>query len=114
MFHSLGSPDLYRYSDNTITPIGSWDVMSGNTNPAQTMAAYMKYKYGGWLNSIPEITEGGVYTLHTPWSQENCFYKIASPNSNGEFFLLEIENKLHTFDSKLPWRRIVDIPCFHQ
>lgn len=102
MFHSLGSPDLYRYSDNTITPIGSWDVMSGNTNPAQTMAAYMKYKYGGWLNSIPEITEGGVYTLHTPWSQENCFYKIASPNSNGEFFLLEYRNKLHTFDSKLP------------
>ena len=63
MFHSLGAPDLYRYSDNTIAPIGNWDVMSGNLHPAQSMSAYMKYKYGGWIDEIPEITEGGVYYL---------------------------------------------------
>lgn len=102
MFHSLGAPDLYRYSDNTIAPIGNWDVMSGNLHPAQSMSAYMKYKYGGWIDEIPEITEGGVYYLNTPYSSENCVYKIASPNSSAEYFVLEYRNKTHPFETKMP------------
>lgn len=102
MFHSLGSPDLYRYNDNTIDPVGNWDVMSGNTSPAQSMASYMKYKYGGWIDEIPEITEGGVYHLNTPYAKDNNMYKIASPNSKNEFFLLEYRNKKHQFESKIP------------
>ncbi|MDP2400694.1 MAG: hypothetical protein Q8M66_01835, partial [Actinomycetota bacterium] len=30
MFHSLGAPDLYRYTTTNITPIGNWDLMAGN------------------------------------------------------------------------------------
>ncbi|MDR2084628.1 MAG: M6 family metalloprotease domain-containing protein [Bacteroidales bacterium] len=102
MFHSLSAPDLYRYSDNTITPIGQWDVMGSNGNPAQSMAAYMKYKYGGWLDEIPEITEPGVYTLNTPWSETNNMYKLAAQGSSNEFFLFEFRNKDHLFESTLP------------
>lgn len=103
MFHSLGAPDLYRYNDETINPVGSWDVMSANANPAQSMCAYMKWKYGGWLENIPEITEGGVYTINTPWSQENCIYKIASPNSTTEYFTVEYRNKsFHHFEQGIP------------
>ena len=102
MFHSLGAPDLYRYEDETITPIGRWDVMASNGNPAQSMAAYMKYKYGGWIDEIPEITQAGVYTLHTPWSPTNNMYKLASPNSTNEFFLFEFRNKDHLFETTLP------------
>lgn len=103
MFHSLGAPDLYRYNDGTITPVGAWDVMASNTNPAQSMSAYMKYKYGGWIDEIPEITEGGVYTINTPWVQENCIYKIASPNSTTEYFTVEYRNRSHhIFDNGIP------------
>ena len=102
MNHSLGAPDLYRYSDNTIDPVGSWDVMGSNTTPAQSMSAYMKYRYGGWLDNLPEITKGGVYTLNTPWQQTNNMYKIASPNSNGEYFIVEYRNRKQYFDTKIP------------
>lgn len=103
MFHSLGAPDLYRYVDETIDPIGPWDVMCANANPAQSMCAYMKWKYGGWIKEIPEITEGGVYTINTPWIQENCIYKIASPYSTTEYFTVEFRNKsVHNFEQSLP------------
>ncbi|MDD4847972.1 MAG: M6 family metalloprotease domain-containing protein [Bacteroidales bacterium] len=103
MFHSLGSPDLYRYQDNTIDPVGPWDVMCANSNPAQSMCAYMKWKYGGWLEEIPEITEGGVYSINTPWNRENCIYKIASPNSETEYFTIEYRNRTaHAFEHDLP------------
>lgn len=107
MFHSLGAPDLYRYSNNSIDPVGPWDIMCSNTIPAQSMSTYMKYKYGGWVNSIPEITEGGLYTLHTPWSETNNAYKIASPNSNYEYFIVEFRNKDHFYESQLPGEGIL-------
>ena len=31
--HSLGSPDLYRYYDDSTTPVGEWDIMGWNTSP---------------------------------------------------------------------------------
>ncbi|PIY34552.1 MAG: hypothetical protein COZ08_01290, partial [Bacteroidetes bacterium CG_4_10_14_3_um_filter_42_6] len=63
MYHSLGAPDLYRYNNTEITPIGSWDIMAANNNPPQYMGAFMKYKYGGWIEDIPWITESGTYTV---------------------------------------------------
>ncbi len=102
MFHSLGSPDLYRYNNNNIEPVGYWDVMAGNANPAQSMAVYMKKKYGGWVDEIPEITEGGRYTLNPVYVDHNNAYIIASPNSSEEYFLLEYRNKRHPFESGLP------------
>ena len=66
MFHTLGAPDLYRYDNNTdVTGVGSWDLMCSNTTPPQNMGAYMKWKYGNWLDSIPEIRVPGTYTLHS-------------------------------------------------
>ena len=61
-YHTLGAPDLYHYGSSNITSVGRWDVMDQNMNPPQSMGAYMKYRYGGWIDDIPEITECGVYT----------------------------------------------------
>ena len=53
------------------------------------MGAYMKWKYGTWIASIPEITTSGTYTLHPLTSATNNCYKIASPVSSTEFFIVE-------------------------
>ena len=57
MFHSLGAPDLYHYYTNTsVHPAARWDVMNINMDPPQHMTAYMKMRYGEWIDDIPEIT----------------------------------------------------------
>ncbi|MCL2040824.1 MAG: M6 family metalloprotease domain-containing protein [Bacteroidales bacterium] len=101
MSHTLGSPDLYRYEYNG-TPVGIWDLMSDDQNPPQSMTAYMKWKYGGWIDDIPTITESGSYTLHNVWTESNNAYKIASPNSSTEFFVIEYRDNSVYWDSKLP------------
>jgi M6 family metalloprotease-like protein len=101
MFHSLGSPDLYRYVNSTISPCSSWDIMCSNTNPPQHMGAYMKYKYGAWINSIPVITPG-KYTLNPITSPTNNCYRINSSYSSKEFFVVEYRRKLLPFESQIP------------
>ena len=102
MFHSLGSPDLYHYSDDGLNPVGQWDVMESNREPPQHMGAHMKHKYGQWIDSIPEITASGVYTLRPLTSPvQNC-YKVKSPASATEYFVLEYRRKTGTFESSLP------------
>ncbi|MCX6576634.1 MAG: M6 family metalloprotease domain-containing protein [Candidatus Aminicenantes bacterium] len=76
MFHSLGSPDLYHYTGNGINPVYTWDLMEYNQNPPQHMGAYMKYKYGTWISSIPEITTSGTYLLNPLTSAAGNIYKI--------------------------------------
>lgn len=92
MNHSLGAPDLYHYSYTGPTPVGYWDLMQNNATPPQHMGAYMKYRYGNWIDEIPEITEAGVYTLHDLSSSTNNCYKIASP-VDGQYYVLEYRKK---------------------
>jgi M6 family metalloprotease-like protein len=102
MNHSLGAPDLYLYNSHPVTPVGVWDLMAANQNPPQSMGAYMKYRYGHWIDDIPEITECGVYTLEPVTSQQNNCFKIASPNSATDYFVVEYRRKAGTFESSLP------------
>lgn len=101
LMHTFGFPDLYRYSYEG-TPVGSWDIMAGNGNPPQQTGAYLKWKYGGWIDEIPEITEAGFYTLYSNQNhKEGSVYKIASPDPN-QFFVLEYRKKEPPFDSTIP------------
>ncbi len=103
MNHTLGAPDLYHYYNGTdLAPVGSWDLMGQDGTIPQNMGAYMKYKYGNWISSIPEITECGIYTLHSLGSSDtnNC-YKIASPDPE-TFYILEYRNKNDQYDSSIP------------
>ena len=102
MFHTLGAPDLYHYSGDGNSPVGSWDIMESNTNPPQSMGAYMKYQYGNWINSIPTITASGTYTLNPVTSSTNNCYKLYSPNSTTEFFVFEYRKKTGTFENSIP------------
>jgi len=104
MFHSLGAPDLYHYwYDLWSSPVGPWDLMEWDQTPPQHMSAYMKYKYGHWIASIPEITpDGGTYTLNPLTSSTGQCYKIASNHSPTEFFVVEYRRDAGTFESSIP------------
>ncbi len=101
MFHTLGAPDLYRYSGSGYTPVGPWDLMaSGFVH----MGAYMKRKYtnGKWISNIPTISEPGDYTLNPLTSSENNAYRINSPNSSSEYFVVEYRKQEGLYESNLP------------
>lgn len=98
MFHALGAPDLYRYNNNR-NPVGTWDLMaSGSGHPT----AWMKSKYGGWIESIPEITNTGTYTIKPLTESSQNAYKIISPFSIGQYFVVEFRKKTGLYESKLP------------
>ena len=104
MFHTLGAPDLYHYSDTLgFAPVGSWDLMAQNGTTPQHSGVYMKYKYGQWVDEIPEITESGSYTLLPVSSQtpERIGYRIASEISS-EFFVLEYRKRTGEMEGSLP------------
>ena len=102
MNHSLGAPDLYHYSTG-IDAVGSWDLMCSNASPPQHMGTYMKYKYGNWIDEIPEITEYGTYELEADsWegNRRNA-YRIASSDRN-QFYIIEHRDNTRLFDESLP------------
>ena len=102
-FHVLGAPDLYHYDGgNAPDAVGGWDVMESTSNPPQYMGAYMKWKYGDWFTSIPEITASGTYTLNPLQQPDNAVYKVASPNSETEYFVLEYRVKEGIYESNTP------------
>ena len=102
MSHSLGTYDLYHVSDK-LNPVGVWDLMSDNLLVPQHMSAYTKYRYCGWIDEIPEITEPGTYTLNPVGgaTKENIAYKIKMIGSD-EYFVVEYRKKDGTFDAGLP------------
>ncbi len=107
MFHSLGSPDLYHYNDDGLSPVGPWDLMERDLNPPQHMGAYMKAKYGQWIASIPEITREGTYTLRPLTSSTNNAYIIRTPVSSAEFFVVEYRRRTGIFESSLPGEGLI-------
>ena len=104
MNHSLGAPDLYHYYNGTnMSPAGPWDLMENNATPPQHCGAYMKMKYGHWIDEIPEITQAGTYTLNpiSSATPTNVAYKITTEDPN-QFYVLEYRDKTSLFDASLP------------
>jgi len=102
MFHTLGAPDLYHYNYDGLEPVGSWDLMEQSGDPPHHMGAYMKYRYGGWIPTIPEISSKGIYSLTPLTSSQNNCYKIASPSSTSEYFVVEYRRQEGTYESTVP------------
>jgi M6 family metalloprotease-like protein len=101
MNHTFGAPDLYHYNLDNMDPVGDWDLMEHNNNPPQHMSAYMKYKYGGWISSIPTIINSGTYILNPlTFSNNNC-YRINIQGST-QFLVVEYRKKAGIFENTLP------------
>jgi M6 family metalloprotease-like protein len=105
MTHTLGAPDLYHYSScpepNTLVPVGRWDLMAEDRDPPQHTTAYLKWRYLGFIGTIPAITQSGDYTLNPLTSATDNCYRIASPNSTSEYFVVEYR-KPKVFDTTVP------------
>ena len=102
MFHTLGAPDLYHYSNLDYEPVGLWDVMAYNASPPQHMSAFLKFRYGHWISSVPLISSPGSYTLRPLTdSSDNCF-RIPSLRSATEYYVVEYRKKNGLFESSLP------------
>lgn len=102
MGHAMGFPDLYHYSEtSTMDPVGPWDIMASTLNPPQGIGAYLKHHVTAWVDTIPEITLAGSYTLNSLHSDTNNVFKIASPYSTDEYFILEYRKREGTFESNL-------------
>lgn len=102
MFHALGAPDLYHYNNQgVISPAGGWDLMESGGGH---MLTYMKWKYSNhtWISNIPQITSTGTYTLKPITSSTNNCYKIASPYSANEYFMVEYRNKSGLLETNIP------------
>ena len=103
--HVLGAPDYYHYSGGGApTPVGGWDVMASNGNPPQFPSAFTKWKYFDWID-LPEITESGTYTLNPLQQQDNSAYKIPSPNTDSEYFVVEYRKQDGMYDENAPGPR---------
>jgi len=101
MFHVIGAPDLYHYTGNGIVPAGGWDLMeNGSGHPL----AYTKWKYSGqrWITNIPEITKSGTYSIKPLVNATQNCYKIKSPNSTSEFFVVEYRRFAGLYEKNLP------------
>lgn len=106
MTHTLSCPDIYNYYNYTsISPAGSWDLMCSNSTPPQQTNSLFKYVYLDWLDSIPELTDTGTYTMHSNASGPNHAFKIASQDPNRQqWYILEYRNTTDTFDQSIPNR----------
>ncbi len=101
-FHSMGAPDLYHYNDTGApTSAGGWDVMDGSADTPQYMGAWMKHKYGNWID-CPVISQLGIYPLLPLQYQESSCFRINSPNSNNEFFIVEYRKKEGLYEVNTP------------
>ena len=111
-YHSFGLADYYRYNYDG-TPIGTWDVMAGNTSPIpQACSNYLKNEHTYLFpETITEITTNGIYTINNIWDNSgNNSYKIRSPYRQGiddEFFIVEFRNKSVMWEQKMPGSGLV-------
>ena len=102
-FHSLGAPDLYHYYDDVApVAVGGWDVMDASNDIPQSMGAYMKYKYTDWIEDLPIIEYGGTYQINPLSIPDNNIFRINSPVSNNEYFVLEYRVKEGIYEVNTP------------
>jgi len=104
MNHTFGAPDLEHINQDNMDVVRPWDLMGEQLVPPQHMGAYMKYKYGGWISSIPSITTSGTYTLQPLTSSTNNCYKIpfSSLDSSRYYIVVEYRKKTGVFESSIP------------
>ena len=108
--HVFGAPDLYHYSSSGKTgpdPVGSWCLMCGSADPPQSICGFLKYKYNHWIDVLPEITKSGTYSLKPLSEPTNNLYKIKSPYSKTEYFVLEYRKKTGRYESSAPGTGLV-------
>ena len=111
--HSLGAPDLYHYYSDGPTACGGWDVMDSSNDTPQYMGAFMKAKYGHWIEDtngdgvsneydIPLLTAPGTYEINPLDISSNYAYRIPSPYTDNQYFVVEYRRKQGLYEIYTP------------
>lgn len=101
-FHLISAPDLYHYYRyDWIDAVGDWGIMDQITDVPSHMLGYMKYQYGGWIDSVTEITTSGTYTLYPLQDSPNNLYVINTGYGN-EYVYLEYRDQTGVYESNTP------------
>jgi len=92
--HTVGFPDLYRGGNMSGVPVGRWDIMAANSMYQQYPLSYLRYTMG-WV-PMQTISVSGDYTLDAVSDDDSdrILYKLETPLSNSEFFMLEYRSKV--------------------
>ncbi|MGN0480179.1 MAG: hypothetical protein ACI4EV_01260, partial [Lachnospiraceae bacterium] len=103
--HSLGFPDLYRSS---VTPVGTWDIMSSVYLYLQYPLAYTRSSVGKWFD-IPVVTKDKTgYSIYSAEAasdvalKENQAVILSTPYSDNEFFVVEYRKQTSLYDATYP------------
>ena len=107
--HSLGLPDLYRYSYDG-DPVGVWDMMNENdegtyvTTHIRNRHGYVKVEGNTWSSELTVIDKTGSYELNLVSTNTGIrSYKINTEDEN-QFIQLEYRGSSgDVYDSKLPY-----------
>lgn len=102
--HAFNYPDLYRYYYRG-NPVGEWDVMANTDGYGQLPLVYTRNFYSGLNMNIAEISRDGTYTVKSSQSSNKndiVAFKIKSPLSEKEYFMVEFRRKSGNWDSTLP------------
>lgn len=102
--HSFGAPDLYS-DDSLKKPVGTWDIMSHNSNPGQLPLVYTRNSSLNLDVNVSEISKDGTYTLTKSSSKnknDTLAFTIKSPLSSNEYFMVEFRKKEGNYDSSIP------------
>lgn len=102
--HAFNYPDLYRYYYRG-NPVGEWDVMANTDGYGQLPLVYTRNFYSGLNMNIVEISRDGTYTVKSSQSSNKndiVAFKIKSPLSEKEYFMVEFRRKSGNWDSTLP------------
>ena len=111
-FHVFGAPDLYHYNwaYRDMKAVGLWDVMDQSTRPKpQSMSAYMKLKYGGWIPELPVTEIDKTYEIFPFYTndgsnpQKPVIYKVPMTyNYDNEYCVVEYRKKTDVnYDSEI-------------
>lgn len=93
--HTLGLPDLYRYSDMNSNPVGFYDLMAGtkNSDPQGLLSEVNNIYELGWHNPLQTFNASaqGIVIQKPKFkdSSEQQAIKIQSPLKSDEYFVVE-------------------------
>jgi len=111
-FHVFGAPDLYHYSQTyrELRAVGPWDIMDySKLAKPQSMSAYMKFKYGNWISSLPIATINKTYEVFPFYYNDGSnhekpvIYRVPMTGTNTQYSVVEYRKKTGTnYDNFLP------------
>jgi M6 family metalloprotease-like protein len=111
-YHQLGAPDLYHYNDEygSLSAVGPYDLMENTNNlKPQSMSAYMKWKYGNWIPSLPIANINQTYEVYPFYTNDGTninkpvIHRIPMTNTTSQYSVVEYRKKNGmNYDSSLP------------